>query len=38
MHSSTLTSTGLPTSVLYAATPVSGVLICVYSVAELLGE
>ncbi len=37
MASSTLPATGLPTSVRYAAMPVSGVLITLYSALQLLG-
>lgn len=34
MHSSTLPGSGLPNSLLYAAMPTAGVLICVYSLAR----
>jgi TRAP-type C4-dicarboxylate transport system permease small subunit len=33
----TMPATGLPTSVQYAAIPVSGILICVYALAHLFG-
>lgn len=37
MTSSTLPGTGLPTSVQYAAMPVAGVLIVIYSVLQIVG-
>lgn len=37
MHESTMPATKMPSSVLYAVMPVSGVLVCVYSALQFLG-